>query len=183
MADRDDFESIATPHLTTVYRAAFALAGRADQAEELTQTVFLKALERFASFRPGTNCRAWLLRILRNAWIDQLRHRRIVGPEVPLEEGLLADERGDEEPPASDLAGLLERFSDRQVIAALLELPDEQRLTLLLVDVEGLSVEETADVLDVAPGTVKSRASRARSALRKRLDAHARDLGFMGRQT
>ncbi len=79
MADRDKFESIALPYLDTLYRAAVALCGREENAEDLVQATYLKALQRFELFRPGTNCRAWLLRILRNTWIDQLRHMKVVG--------------------------------------------------------------------------------------------------------
>ena len=78
---------------------------------------------------------------------------------------------------------MLESFSDAQVISALAELPEDQRMTLFLSDVESMSQEDIADVLDVAVGTVKSRVSRARRTLREKLEAHARDLGFLGRRT
>ena len=181
MADVKDFEQTALPHLDAVYRAALALCADAQRAQDLAQTTFCKALEKFASFQAGTNCKAWLLRILRNTWFDELRHRKVVGTTVSIEEDLLA---GPEEPESttwSDPQDLLENFSDEQVIRALAELPDEQRLTLYLIDVERLGQEEVARITGVAVGTIKSRTSRARAAMRNKLEAHARDLGWMGR--
>ena len=183
MADRKAFERIAMPHMETVYRAAVAMAGRRSDAEELTQTTFLKAMERFGSFKEGTHCKAWLLRILRNTWYDQLRHRGIVGPTADADELPLEAPDEAEETHWSDPEDLLQNFSDEQIIRALGELPEEQRLTLYLVEVESMSHEEAAEVLDVAVGTVKSRSSRAREALRGRLSAHARDLGYLGRRS
>ncbi len=182
MADRDKFEGIGLPYLDTIYRAAVALCGRAENAEDLVQATYLKALERFESFQPGTNCRAWLLRILRNTWIDQLRHMRIAGPEVRIEENLVAANPSQQETAWSNADDVLENFSDEQVIKALGELPEGQRLALFLVDVEDLSHEEVGEIMEVATGTVKSRSSRARATLRQKLLDHARRLGFMRRK-
>lgn len=186
MAEKAQFEALALPHMESVYRAAVALSGRRQDAEELVQATFLKAIERFDSFTAGTNCKAWLLRILRNTWFDELRHRKVVGTTLPVDEGRIAAEAaapdGEPETTWADAEDLLENFSDEQVIRALGELPDEQRLTLYLVDVEDLSHDEAAGILGVAVGTIKSRTSRARGALKRKLQAHARDLGFIGRE-
>lgn len=182
MAERADFEKVALVHLEALYRAAWALCGRRQDAEELVQASLVKALERFDSFETGTNCRAWLLRILKNTWFDELRHRKVVGPTVAAEDVPLADPPPVDETAWNNPEDLLENFGDEQIIRALRELPEEQRLTLYLVDVEGLSHEETGQVMDIAVGTVKSRTSRARESLRERLEAHARDLGYVGRR-
>ena len=158
-----------------------ALCGRQADAEDLTQTTFVKALERFDSFRSGTNCRAWLMRILRNTWIDDLRRKKTAGPQLPVDETLLAQPPHPEQTAWTDATDILENFSDEDVIGAMKQLPDEQRLTLFLVDVEQFSHEEVAEITDVAVGTVKSRSSRARSMLRARLLAHAKDLGLLER--
>lgn len=182
MPDKSNFIDTAMPHLDAVFRAAYALCRQRQDAEDLAQTTFAKAMERFGTFKPGTNCKAWLLRILRNTWFDQLRHRKVVGPEMPIDEGLMA---GPDEPETTvwtDAADILENFSDEQVIRAMAELPDDQRLTLLLVDVEQLSGAEVGEIMDVAVGTVKSRTSRARSALKTKLQAHAEDLGLTERK-
>lgn len=183
MSRREEFEETAVPHLDAVYRAAVALAGR-QMAEELVQRTFLKGLERFDTFRRGTNCRAWLLQILRNTWFDELRHRKVVGPTAQVEElPLAASEATAEETEWTDADDLLQNFSDEQVIEAMEELSAEQRLTLFLTDVEEMDQQTIAEIMGVAVGTIKSRASRAREALRHRLEAHARDLGFLGRRS
>jgi RNA polymerase sigma-70 factor (ECF subfamily) len=174
------FEQTALPNLDNVYRAAVALCGRSNEAEDLTQTTFVKALERFDAFEPGTNCKAWLFQILRYTWIDQLRHRKVAGSAVPLDEGLVAEETTVEETVWSDAEDLLENFSDDQIIQAMRQLPDDQRLTLFLVDVEQLSQQEVAEITGVAVGTVKSRTSRARSELKRRLMPYAKAMGFKG---
>jgi len=177
MGLNEDFEKCVMVHLNAVYRAAMALCGKQDVAEDMVQITFLKAYERFGSFKKGTHCRAWLLSILRNTWIDTLRQRRFGVTHVPLEDNLVAEPTTPESV-WSNAEDLLQNFSDEQVIKALQQLPADQRLTLFLVDVEGLSQEEIAEITQVAVGTVKSRASRARTALKSRLAAYAKDMHF-----
>jgi RNA polymerase sigma-70 factor (ECF subfamily) len=178
MSFRNEFEDIAMVHINAVYRAATAISGRAETAEDMVQTTFLKAFENFNSFTKGTNCKAWLMRILRNVWIDELRHRQVTGKELPLNEELAAEETT--ETVWSDAQDMLENFSDEQVIKALLKLPEDQRLTLYLVDVEGLTQEEVAEIMDIAVGTVKSRTSRARNTLKTCLLSYAKEMGLKG---
>jgi RNA polymerase sigma-70 factor (ECF subfamily) len=182
MADRSEFDQEALEHTDALYRAAMAMCRRPALAEDLVQTTLVKALRRFATFRSGSNCKAWLMRILHNTWVDYLRHRKVVGPTVPVEEQLLAGEDGRDETHWSNPHDLLENFSDEQVIKALADLPDEQRITLYLTDVEDLSQEEVAEITDVAVGTVKSRTSRARNQLRERLHDYAIEMGLAGRR-
>ncbi len=170
------------PYTDAVYRTAFALSGRGETAEDLTQDTFAKALDRFDSFQLGTNCKAWLLRILRNTWIDELRHRKVAGPQVSVDETVLPAPEPAEETVWANAEDVLENFTDEDVIRAMRQLPDEQRLTVFLVDVEQLPHEQVAEIMDVAIGTVKSRSHRARTALRQKLSAHARDLGFSERK-
>jgi RNA polymerase sigma-70 factor, ECF subfamily len=183
MANVADFEKTALPHIDAVYRAALAICGRQDTAEDLVQAAYAKALAAFASYEAGTNCRAWLLQILRRTWLDELRHRRVAGPAVAIDDREVAAKDEAEEPVWTDPAGVLECFSDEQVIAALLALPEDQRLALLLTEVMELSHDEVAEIMGVAAGTIKSRTSRARAAMKKVLAAHARDLGFMGKRS
>ncbi|MCU0913565.1 MAG: RNA polymerase sigma factor [Planctomycetes bacterium] len=166
--------------MNSVYRAAVAVCGRSDEAEDLTQMTFMKALERFDTLEPGTNCRAWLFQIMRNTWIDRLRHRKVAGNPVPIEEDLVTP------PPAeptvwSDAEDLLNNFSDERVIEALRRLPEDKRLTLFLIDVEQLNQQEVAEITGVAVGTVKSRTSRARNELKSYLLSYAKEMGFTGR--
>jgi len=174
----ETFEKVALAHLDAVYRAAVALCGRRQEADDLVQETFLKAFERFESFQPGTNCKAWLLQILRNIWIDQLRRKKIAGSELPLAEQAIAKESCDNKTVWSNAEDLIENFSDEQVIKALSELPEDQRLTLFLIDVEQLSQKDVARITGVATGTVKSRTSRGRAALKERLASYAKKMGL-----
>ena len=103
---------------------------------------------------------------------------KVAGPEVPIEENLLAAPAQQQETVFSDADEILENFSDEQVITALRELSEEQRLALFLVDVEQMSQDEVAQITDVAVGTVKSRTSRARTALKSSLADYAREMNL-----
>ncbi len=174
------FEEIALPHLNAVYRAAVAICGHQREADDLVQDTFLRAIEGFELFEQGTNCKAWLLQILRNTWIDRLRHRKIVGRIMTLDEEIVAETSKDYETVWSNAGDLIENFSDEQIIKALSELPEDQRLTLFLSDVEQLSQKEVAQITGVAVGTVKSRASRARAELKDKLSFYAKQMGLIG---
>ncbi len=131
-------------------------------------------------FEKGTNCKAWLLQILRNTWIDKLRHKKVVGLTLPLDEDITAKSSEGHETAWSNAEDLLENFSDEQIIKALSELPQDQRLTLFLTDVEQLTQKEVAQITGVAVGTVKSRASRARAELKNKLSSYAKQMGLIG---
>ena len=176
---KSEFEVVVMVHLDMVYRAAFALCGRKELAEDMVQTTFLKAYENFSSFKKDTNCKAWLVRILRNTWIDQLRHGKYDAKNVSLPDDMLADESAEVETTWSDAEDLLENFSDDQIIKAMSNLPDDQRLTLYLTDVEEFDHGQVAEIMEIAVGTVKSRASRARAKLKVILAAYAKEMGYI----
>ncbi len=178
--DSGSFEEIALPHLNAVYRAAVAICGHRREVDDLVQDTFLKAFERFELFEKGTNCKAWLLQILRNTWIDWLRHWKTVGRIMPLKEEIIAETSKNDETVWSNAEDLIENFSDEQIIKALSELPENQRLTLFLTDVEQLSQKEVAQITGVAVGTVKSRTSRARAELKDKLNFYAKQMGLIG---
>ncbi len=179
-----EFEDLVSPLLDALYRTARTLTGDEHDASDLVQATCLKVLEQFGTFELGSNCKAWMMRIMRNTWIDQIRHRKVVGREIPIDEELLAAA------PSADGIGqgqglhqILERFSDAHIIRTLMELSEPQRMALFLSDVEGLSQEDVAEVLDVAVGTVKSRVSRARALLRDKLEDYALEMGFLERRS
>lgn len=171
------FEAVALDHLSSVWRVALALGGSEAEAEDLTQETYLRAYERFRTFRPGTNCRAWLLTILRHLAADRYRS---APREAALEEpDSLEDRPAAASPPAiENEEAFLDLFGD-EVNAFLRRLSGEGRTALLLCDVEGLSYAEIAHVLDCPVGTVRSRIHRARAFLRERLAAYARSLGYL----
>ena len=170
------------PHLDALFRAAVAICGQRQQAQDLVQMTYLKALQSFGSFRAGSNCKAWMLSILRNSWIDLLRRKKFDAVSLPLDGETIASRASGPDASAPDREDLLENFSDPQVIRALRGLADDQRLTLYLVDVEELDYKDVAEILQISAGTVKSRVSRARAALKDKLQGHARELGFPQRQ-
>ena len=160
-----------------------ALCGRSADADDLAQETFLRAFERFESFQAGTNCKAWLLQILRNIRVDRLRRAKIAGQALPLEEAIAAEPMSDNAVTWSNSQDLLENFSHEYVINALRGLPEEQRLALFLTDVEQLSQNEVAAIMGVATGTVTSRSSRGRAALKRSLASHAKEMGLMRGRT
>ena len=153
----------ALAHLDALFHVARYLTGDDASAEDLVQETYARALGAESTFARGTNLRAWLMRILRNAFIDQARREKHA-PRSELDDDV-ADDKA--EPLRSDLAAA-------DIERALLELAPDARAVILL-DLEGLSETELADAMECAPGTIKSRLSRARAALRKRLAAYGRD--------
>lgn len=149
--------------LPRLRRFARSLTGAQDTADDLVQTGVEKALRRLDSFAPGTRLDHWLFRILRNAWIDTIRARRETGP---------LDAETSESIPGEDGRRTTEaRLALAEVRRAMDALPEDQRVILTLVCIEGLRYREAAEVLDIPEGTVMSRLSRARLALMARLEA------------
>jgi RNA polymerase sigma-70 factor (ECF subfamily) len=166
----------ALDHADALYDLAWHLTRSQGEAEDLVQEAFARGLRSWSQFEPGTNLKAWLLRILRNTWLDRLRHERRNPADAASGEDV--EERM---PPGGEAEWLrgdeeLERMRGlvaREIQDAIGLLREEQR-TAILLDLEGLSEEEMASVLGCAAGTVKSRLSRARAALRMRLADYRR---------
>jgi RNA polymerase sigma-70 factor (ECF subfamily) len=163
-------------HLDALYRLALRLTRRSADAEDLVQETFARAFRRGSTFTPGTNLRAWLFRVLRNAFLDA-RRREARGLPVDAEADP-DDSAGPEAAGDGWLRGDAELEHLRGVVGeeieeALGELPEHAR-TVVLLDAEGLDEAEIAEVMGCAPGTVKSRLHRARTALRTRLAEYRR---------
>ena len=160
-------EATAVPHMDTLYDAALRLTGQPAAAQDLTQETMLRALRSFATFKPGTNCKAWLLRIQYNLFCTQYRKDR----RLPLVWLDATDEPSIE--PASFEPGPEEqavRQIDREnVRRAIARLPQEFRTAVTLVDIHGLSCAEAAEVMGVPRGTILSRLHRARRRLERLL--------------
>jgi RNA polymerase sigma-70 factor (ECF subfamily) len=176
------FEREAIPLLSELYGAALRLTRNPTDAEDLLQEAFLRAYRGFASFKEGTNLRAWLYRILTNAFINVYRKRQrepqtISDSEV--EEWYLYEKLGADGAEASAEAQVLDSLPDEDVQEALASLPDQFRLAVLLADVEGFSYKEIAEILEVPIGTVMSRLHRGRRALERRLWDVMRDRGLV----
>jgi len=160
---RTTFEELAMPLFGSLYNFAYWLAQNREDAEDLVQETFVKALRGFGSFRPETNFRAWIFQILRNTFLSsqsRLERRKTV-PLDPDETSLeLSGTTGTAESP------LIERADAELVLHEINQLPPAFREVLLLCDVEEMSYKEIAEVLSVPIGTVMSRLARARKAVR-----------------
>jgi RNA polymerase sigma-70 factor (ECF subfamily) len=169
--DPDAFAEIVRRHRDRLWAVALRTTGDPDDASDALQDALIAAFRRAGSFRGDAQVTTWMHRIVVNACLDRMRRRR-AHPTDPLPDdedrlGALADEV------AVDPAEQSERRAD--VMAALATLPDEQRAALVLIDMEGYSVDEAAQILDCAPGTVKSRCSRGRARLVPLLTQYRRD--------
>ena len=177
------FEAEVLDHLDALYGVAFRMTKEAASAEDLVQDTILKAVRARQQYQPGTNLKAWLLRILTNTFIN--RHRRgglerdvLEGPDAaPLADRWIgaATMRAMRDPEREVLAPLVEQ----EVRAALAALPEPFRLAIVLSDVEGLSYREIADVMGCPVGTVMSRLHRARRMLQETLFDQAVALGLV----
>ncbi|MEJ6394843.1 sigma-70 family RNA polymerase sigma factor [Gymnodinialimonas sp. 2305UL16-5] len=154
----DPFANQVIDLLPNLRRYAISLARKPDVADDLVQITVEKALKQRRQYDPRQKLAPWLLRILRNAWIDETRRQNARGQQSAIEDV------------ASDLvaereAGPEMRLEVQQTLAAIYALPEGQRDAMVLVCIEGLSYREAAEVMGVAVGTVMSRLARGRLAL------------------
>jgi RNA polymerase sigma-70 factor (ECF subfamily) len=162
----DSFEELAMPIFDQLYNFAHWMTQNREEAEDLVQETYAKALKGFSSFQLGTNFRAWMYRILRNTFLTSRTGLKAT-MTVPLD----AEEDGPELAIESDTPEtiLFERSNREQLQSAIDELPVYFREIILLCEVEEMSYQEIADTLSIPMGTVMSRLSRARKTLRDRL--------------
>lgn len=170
--DVESFDALVRAYEGRVYNLCYRMLGDADSAADAAQDAFLAAFRNLRSFRGGS-FRSWMLRIATNACYDQLRARKR-RPTVSLDEG--DDDQESSPLQIADLAESPTDFALRRELAAaiqrgLSELPDEQRIILVLSDIEGLAYDEIAQITNTNLGTVKSRLSRGRARLRDVLKA------------
>jgi len=181
---RAEFEVRALEHLDAVYRLAMQLTRRPDEAADLVQETFLRAIRSAEKFEErGGGMRPWLFTIAHNVFMTH-RKRESRSP-ASVGEFFEADPRSgapDEPPPAWDLASLDWEHVDERLKKAIEELSPEHRETLLLWGVEGMKYREIADVLGMPIGTVMSRLHRARQALAQALEPLRGELGVRGRR-
>jgi RNA polymerase sigma-70 factor (ECF subfamily) len=171
--DAEAFARLVQIHEAMVVNLAARLLGNVEEARDVAQEVFLQVYKRLAAFEGRSSLKTWIYRIAVNQCHNRRRfwHRRRRDRETPLDERLLAGPllAGGPAAVASPYDETLRLERARRVQSALLELCFEHRSVLVLREVEGLSCEEVASALGVAEGTVKSRLSRAREAMRRKL--------------
>jgi RNA polymerase sigma-70 factor, ECF subfamily len=170
--DRVRFEEEALELADQVYRVARRLVGSREEAEDLVQETYARAFRSWRSYTPGTNLRAWLLRILTNLNIDRGRRQQRTPDVTPLEEGdyylanKVAEAQGEQ---SLEQERAVERLSQDSIVDALSELSHDFRDVVVLVDIGEFSYADAAQILDVPIGTVMSRLHRGRRQLKAKL--------------
>ncbi len=177
---RAEFEREAIPHMPALYTFAVRMTRDEDDASDLVQETYLKAYRFFDKFERGTNCKAWLFRILKNSYINRFRKTSKAPDTVEYD---VIEEFYETIRDSSVETSVLEEqiFSqalDDEVSTALNRLPDEFRTVIILCDIENFTYEEIAEFIDCPIGTVRSRLHRARKILAAQLASYAHERGF-----
>jgi RNA polymerase sigma-70 factor, ECF subfamily len=169
--DRVRFEEDALALSDQVYRVARHLSGSREEAEDLVQETYARAFRSWRSFQPGTNLRAWLLRILTNLNIDRGRRNQRAPQTTPLEANdyYLYDKLAEADGGSSDEERVVERLSQDDIVSALSAVPHDFRDVIVLVDIGDFSYQDAAQILDIPIGTVMSRLHRGRRILKREL--------------
>jgi len=180
---RAEFERVALAQLSYLYTSAFYLTKDRADAEDLVQETYLRAFRFFDKFQPGTNFRAWFLSILQNLFINCYRQKRREAPTVEWEKTDDVYESMVEQD--ENLGGgnpehhFVSQMMDDEVEKALRGLPEEFRTAIVLVDIEELTYEEAANVVECPLGTVRSRVSRGRRMLQVALKEYGQGRGWV----
>ncbi len=182
--DKDRFQLEALPPLDSLYAGALRMTRNPADAEDLVQETMMRAYRAFDRFEPGTNLKAWLFRILTNAYINTYRKKQREPLKVSQDEVAEFDlyrelKNHDPQLEITPETLVLDSLVDTDIIEAIDDLPEQFRMAVVLSDVEGFSYAEMAQIMDVPLGTVMSRLHRGRKALQKRLWDIARDRGIV----
>jgi RNA polymerase sigma-70 factor (ECF subfamily) len=185
MADQATFSDDAMQFAPQLYSAAMRMTRNPSDAEDLVQETFLKAYRAYHSFQAGTNLKAWLYRILTNTFINKYRKDSRRPNEVDL--GVIEDlylyrrigSEASAEASRTTEDRVLDGLVESDIKKAVEELPENFRIPVLLADLEGLSYQEIADILEIPIGTVMSRLHRGRKAMQKTLWEFARSRGLI----
>ncbi|MGK0389045.1 MAG: RNA polymerase sigma factor (sigma-70 family) [Maribacter sp.] len=176
------FEEELMPQIDALYNFAYHLTYNEADANDLVQEAYMKAYRFISSYEVGTNAKAWLFKILKNAFINQYRKKTKRPTQVDYEEVINFHAEENDTNYSSYLDLREEIFQDMmgdEITIAINSLDIPFRTVILLCDVEGFKYEEISKILDVPIGTVRSRLHRARNMLKEKLKAYAATLGYI----
>jgi len=183
---RRQFEVEAIPHMDALLRTALRMTKNTSDADDLVQEAMVKAYRSWDKFELGSNCRAWLFKIMTNLFINEYRSKSRTPVSLSVDDiddsflyGQLSM-AGSQRTPEEEL---FNRILDDDVKNAIAELPEDYRLVVVLSFVEGFSYQEIADIVDLQLGTVKSRLHRGRKLLQKKLYDYAVKNGYLRNKT
>ncbi len=174
------FEEEFLPHITALKTFAYHLTYNDEDADDLVQETYLKAHRFIFKYNEGTNAKAWLFKILKNAYINEYRKKVKRPNRVELEDYINYNDV--DKSKGSGYIDLREEIFDNmmgdELTISINALPDDFRTVILLCDVEGFTYEEISNIIDVPIGTVRSRLFRARNMLKEKLKSYAEKLGY-----
>jgi RNA polymerase sigma factor (sigma-70 family) len=177
---QERFDKEFLPHIEALHSFAFHLTYNEEDADDLVQETFLKAFRFIDKYEEGTNAKAWLFKILKNAYINQYRKESKRPVQLDYEE--VSVYREEDEGQFNSYFDLREEIFDNmmgdEVSTALNSLPEDFRSVIWLCDIEGFSYEEIAKIIDIPIGTVRSRLFRARNMLKDKLKSYASSKGY-----
>lgn len=180
---RDEFERVALVHLDLLYNSALRMTGNVADAQDLVQETFVRAYRFFGRFRTGSNCKAWLFRIMKNLFINGLRKKSRQPFTLGFDEIQRNGDHQAELPPEAsadmELDPDLDKLVEDDVKKALESLSPGYRMAVVLSDISGFNYREIAEIMETPIGTVRSRLSRARTALQGKLHALATRKGIL----
>lgn len=172
------FEDEFLPHMDSLYNFGFYLANDEDMAKDLLQETFLKAYRFIEYYQLGTNAKAWLLRIMKNSFINEYRKKSKTPHKVNIDDINQKDDVDDQHVVLDMRTEVYNSLMGDEITRAVNALPVDYRLIILLCDIEGFKYDEIAKIIDVPIGTVRSRLHRARNLLKEKLKEYARTKGF-----
>lgn len=178
------FETELLPHIDALKTFAYHLTFDDDDAEDLVQETYLKAYRFIDKYQQGTNAKAWLFKILKNAYINQYRKKVKRPTQVDFEEVISYHDTDDKSKTNYlDLREeIFENIMGDEITTEINNLPIDFRTVILLCDVEGFTYEEISKIIDVPIGTVRSRLFRARNILKEKLKSYAKSQGYVDKR-
>ena len=183
--DREAFQREAVPHLDALYGTALRMTKSESDAEDLIQETMLKAYRYFDKYEQGTNCKAWLFKIMTNTFINRYRKKQkrkeflVDDGHRPLQERVEAPEHSAFHDHYESEEQIYFRMFGDEVRRALEEMPVDFRMVVILADLQDFAYKEIAEIMDCPIGTVMSRLYRGRRMLQAHLGEYARDQGYL----